>query len=113
MGDGELDAVLPVVDCLLVHFWPERLDRTRVSKMKRLSLVQPGLRASTTSPSGTLRGMRSSAATRADYSDEVGEHAWGLLLSAAKRIVKLDGAMRRKGFKPAATLWSWAGTSWS
>ncbi len=104
MGEKELDAVLPVVDCLLVHFWPERLDRTRVSKMKRLSLIQTGLAGVNHIPLGDIPRDTVVCSNAGGYSDEVGEHAWGLLLSAGKRIVRLDGAMRKRGFKPAPAL---------
>ncbi|MDA4134481.1 MAG: 2-hydroxyacid dehydrogenase [Thaumarchaeota archaeon] len=104
MGDGDLDAVLPKIDCLLVHFWPERLDAARVSKMTRLSLVQTGLAGVNHIPFGALRKTAVVCSNAGGFSDEVGEHAWGLLLAAAKRVVKFDAAMRRKGFKAAPAL---------
>ena len=104
MGDGDLDAVLPKIGCLLVHFWPERLDAARVSEMTRLLLVQTGLAGVNHIPFGALRKTVMVCSNAGGFSDEVGEHAWGLLLSAGKRVVKFDAAMRKKGFKPAPAL---------
>jgi len=104
MGDGDLDAALPEIDCLLVHFWPERLDAARVSRMTRLSLVQTGLAGVNHIPFGALNKTAVVCSNAGGFSDEVGEHAWGLLLSAGKRVVKFDAAMRKEGYKPAPAL---------
>jgi len=98
LKDAELDALLPSVDCLLVQLWPGRLDRARVARMARLSLVQSGLAGVNHVPFGALSAGVVVCSNAGGYSDEVAEFAWGLLLSAAKRIVRLDAAMRRKGF---------------
>jgi glycerate dehydrogenase len=98
LKDDELDALLPSVDCLLVQLWPGRLDRARVARMSRLSLVQSGLAGVNHVPFGALPGGVVVCSNAGGYSDEVAEFAWGLLLSAAKRIVRFDAAMRQKGF---------------
>jgi len=103
MGEGELDGILPSIDCLLVHLWPERLNRERVSKMTSLTFVQSGLAGVNHIPFGDLPRSVVVCSNAGGYSDEVGEFAWGLLLSAAKRIVRLDGEMRRKGFRRPST----------
>ena len=106
MNEKELDAVLPSIDCVLVNFWPERLNTTRISKMVRLSLVQSALAGVNDIPFGDLPEGVVVCSNAGGYSDEVGEFAWGLLLSAAKRIVRLDGEMKAGGYErpPSAEL---------
>ena len=104
MDDTELDAVLPSIDCVLVLLWPERLTRTRVSKMTKLSLIQSGLAGVNHIPFGDLSREVIVCSNAGGYSDEVGEYAWGLLLAAVKRIVKLDRDVRKSGFKRPSTL---------
>jgi phosphoglycerate dehydrogenase-like enzyme len=72
--------------------------------MTRLLLVQTGLAGVNHIPFGALRKTVMICSNAGGFSDEVGEHAWGLLLSAGKRVVKFDAAMRKKGFKPAPAL---------
>ena len=104
MDDTELDAVLPSIDCVLVLLWPERLNRTRVSKMTKLSLIQSGLAGVNHIPFGDLSREVVVCSNAGGYSDEVGEYAWGLLLAAVKRIVRLDRDVRKRGFKRPSTL---------
>jgi phosphoglycerate dehydrogenase-like enzyme len=104
MDDRELDAVLPSIDCVLVHLWPERLNRGRVSKMTKLSLIQSGLAGVNHIPFGDLSQEVVVCSNAGGYSDEVGEYAWGLLLAAGKRIVRLDRDVKKSGFKRASTL---------
>jgi phosphoglycerate dehydrogenase-like enzyme len=103
MGEQELDSVLPSIDCLLVQLWPERLDRKRLAGMTRLSLVQSGLAGVNHIPFGHLSRKVVVCSNAGGYSDEVAEYAWGLLLSAGKRVVKLDRQMRKRGFRRAST----------
>ena len=104
MDDTELDAVLPSIDCVLVLLWPERFTRTRVSKMTKLSLIQYGLAGVNHIPFGDLSREVVVCSNAGGYSDEVGEYAWGLLLAAVKRIVRLDRDVRKSGFKRPSTL---------
>ncbi len=104
LGESELDAVLPSMDCLLVAFWPERLGRERLSRMARLSMVQSVLAGVNQVPFGDLPPKAVVCSNAGGYSVEVGEFAWGLLLSAAKRIVKLDYEVRKPGYTPPRPL---------
>jgi phosphoglycerate dehydrogenase-like enzyme len=104
MGEEELDEILPSVDCLLVALWPGRLDRSRLSRMSSLSLVQSVLAGVNHVPFGDLPKGAVVCSNAGGYSVEVGEFAWGLLLAAAKRIVKLEGDVRRPGYSPPRPL---------
>ena len=44
MDAEELARVLPSIDCLYSHGWPEALDAKEVSKMKNLRFFQTGIR---------------------------------------------------------------------
>jgi phosphoglycerate dehydrogenase-like enzyme len=103
LDEVDLDSALPSIDCLLVHFWPERLTRARTSRMTGLSMVQSVLAGVNHIPFGELSAGAVVCSNAGGYSDEVGEFAWGLLLSAAKRIVKVDAEMRRPGYQRPAT----------
>lgn len=98
LGEDELDEILPSIDCLLVAFWPGRLDRSRLSRMTKLSLVQSVLAGVNHVPFADLPAGVVVCSNAGAYSVEVGEYAWGLLLAAAKRIVKLDGEVRKPGY---------------
>lgn len=92
LSEGELDALLPSVDCLFVQFWPQELTRERLARMTRLSFVQSALAGVNHIPFGDLPpGVRVSS-NAGGYSDEVGEFAWALLLSGAKRVVRWNRA---------------------
>jgi phosphoglycerate dehydrogenase-like enzyme len=104
MGEQELEGLLPTVDCLYVQLWPGKLDKDRLSKMTNLSFVQSGLAGVNHVPFGSLSEGVTVSSNAGGYSEEVGEFAWGLLLSAAKRIVKLDFAMKQKQFARTPTM---------
>lgn len=104
MNEEELDAILPSIDCLLVAFWPGRLDRSRLSRMTKLSLVQSVLAGVNHVPFPDLPAEVVVCSNAGAYSVEVGEFAWGLLLAAAKRIVKLDAEVRKPGYSPPRPL---------
>ena len=97
--DGEgLESLLPTIDCVLVNFWPSELGPERLAKMSRLAFVQSGLAGVNQIPLRNLGEGVVVCSNAGAYSDEVGEYAWGLLLAAAKKIVKYDRAVRTKGF---------------
>ena len=86
----ELEALLPSIDCIFVHFWPKELDKEVLAKMTRLSFIQSALAGVNHIPFRYLSPGVAVSSNAGGYSDEVGEFAWALLLSAAKRIVKFN-----------------------
>jgi phosphoglycerate dehydrogenase-like enzyme len=99
MGQEELETLLPSVDCIFVHFWPKELDSAKLEKMTRLSFIQSALAGVNHIPFRDLPSSVAVSSNAGGYSDEVGEFAWGLLLAAAKRIVKLNGAWKENQSK--------------
>ena len=95
----ELDKLLPSVDCLLVGFWPSVLDRERMSKMKRLSFVQVESAGVDRIPFKLLKDEVIVCSNSGSLSPYVAEHAWALILSAAKKVVKLDGELKKGEFE--------------
>jgi len=98
VSDQALEDLLPRLDCLFVQLWPRRLDEDRLSKMVNLSFLQSGLAGVNHIPFRSLREGVIVSSNAGGYSEEVAEFAWGLLLCAAKKIVKLDGALKQKPF---------------
>jgi len=99
MGKEDVEALLPSVDCILVHFWPKELTIPMVAKMTRLSFVQSALAGVNHIPFRDLPPDVIISSNAGGYSQEVGEYAWGLLLAAAKRIVKFNAAPEEYGLK--------------
>ncbi|MDA4136899.1 MAG: 2-hydroxyacid dehydrogenase [Thaumarchaeota archaeon] len=99
MNQRELDDLLPSLDCIFVHFWPKEIDGEMLAKMTRLSFIQSALAGVNHIPFRDLPSSVTVSSNAGGYSDEVGEFAWGLLLSAAKRIVKLNIASRENWSK--------------
>jgi phosphoglycerate dehydrogenase-like enzyme len=93
MSPEQLEALLPSVDCLFVNFWPKELDSARMAKMTKLSFVQSGLAGVNHIPFGELSPGVTVSSNAGGYSDEVGEFAWALLLSGAKRIVRFGATV--------------------
>ncbi len=88
LADGQLGRLLPTIDCLLVFSWPKQLSGDNLKRMTRLEFVQNILAGVNQVPFAQL-GQRVVVASNAGaYSNEVAEYAFGLLLSAAKRIVQ-------------------------
>ena len=89
MSEKKLDAVLSSIDGIFVQFWPKELTGERLKRMSRLSFVQSGLAGVNHIPFNDIPPSVTVSSNAGGYSDEVGEFAWGLLLSGAKRILKL------------------------
>jgi glycerate dehydrogenase len=95
LDEKEQDRVLPSIDCIYSHGWPKSLDASKLSKMGRLRFFQAG--------NAGVNGMRFDLLPKSivlcsnagAYSDEVAEFAIGLMLAAAKSIVKFDLELRR------------------
>ena len=81
--------------------------------MKQLSLVQSGLAGVNHIPFRDLPREVVVCSNAGGYSDEVGEFAWGLLLSAGKRIVKMDAADEEDQTTGGRPLRSSGRRSWS
>ncbi len=104
LSEGELDALLPSVDCLFVQFWPKELTRERLARMTRLSFVQSALAGVNHIPFRDLPVGAKTSSNAGGYSDEVGEFAWALLLSAAKRTVRWNRAPEESAGKSSLEL---------
>jgi phosphoglycerate dehydrogenase-like enzyme len=94
MDAEELARVLPSIDCLYSHGWPEALDAGEVSKMKNLRFFQTGNAGVNTMRFDLLDERVVVCSNAGSYSDEVAEFAVGLMLAAGKSIVKFDRELR-------------------
>ncbi|MDA4117117.1 MAG: hypothetical protein OK455_02105 [Thaumarchaeota archaeon] len=95
MDEKEQDLVLPSIDGIYAHGWPKSLDAARLSKMRKLRFFQAG--------NAGVNGIRFDLLPKSvvlcsnagAYSGEVAEFAIGLMLAAAKGIVRFDLELRR------------------
>ncbi len=90
LDEGEISRILPTVACLIVFAWPTFLTKERLEEMSQLKFIQSILAGVNSIPFEHLDGDVVVCSNAGAYSDEVAEHAWGILLSAAKRIVEQD-----------------------
>lgn len=88
LEERNLTELLPSTDAMMIFSWPSFLTRERLRKMTRLKFIQSILAGVNHIPFGNLDKRVVVSSNAGSYSDEVAEHAWGLLLSAAKRIVE-------------------------
>ncbi len=88
LGENELLERLPSIDAMMIFSWPSFLTRVNVGKMSRLRFIQSILAGVNHLPFSNLDKRVVVSSNAGAYSDEVAEHAWGLLLSAAKRVVE-------------------------
>ena len=102
LKEKELDRLLPSVDCLLVQtWWPASLTADRISRMTRLRFVQSGMAGVNHIPFKSLGKQVTVSSNAGGFSVGVAEFAIALVLAAAKRVVKLDYALRTGDFDPA------------
>lgn len=94
MDERSILKVLPHVDAVLLFSWPTLLDKENVVRMKRLKFIQSILVGVNHIPFGYLRKDVIVSSNAGAYSLEVGEHAWALLLAAAKKIPEHHSRMR-------------------
>ena len=99
LTDEELDDILPSVESMLINMWPKQLDATRISEMRKLRFIQVGLAGVDHVPFRGLPKEVQISSNAGGYSDEVAEHAWGLLLAAAKRIARYDASLKSGEWK--------------
>jgi phosphoglycerate dehydrogenase-like enzyme len=98
MKGKEVETILPEVDVLIVFSWPKLLTDENLARMKKLRFIQSVLVGVNHVPFSKLRKQVVVASNAGAYSLEVGEHAWALLLAAAKKVVE-HHARIRKGAK--------------
>lgn len=102
LGQKELDATLPTVDCMLVQtWWPESLDSEKVARMSRLRFIQSGMAGVNHIPFKHLGNRVTVSSNAGGFSVGVAEFALTLVLAAAKRVVTLDRSMRTGEFDPS------------
>jgi len=82
-------------DALLISSWPEILTDGTLRSMKRLRFIQGILVGVDHIPFQALARKVVVSSNAGAYSLEVGEHAFGLLLSAAKRVVDTHNSVAR------------------
>ncbi len=88
LREDKITRLLSSIDCLMIFSWPSFLTREKVRTMDRLRFVQSILAGVNHIPFELLDPRIVVASNAGAYSDEVAEHAWGLLLAAAKRIAE-------------------------
>jgi phosphoglycerate dehydrogenase-like enzyme len=94
LDEASLAQLFPSVDILLVFSWPSFLTAENLSRMKNLRFIQSILAGVNHIPFADLDKKVIVSSNAGAYSDEVAEHAWSLLLSAAKRIVEFHNAVK-------------------
>ncbi len=98
----DFNDILPRVTALFViRFWPPRLNRATLAKMTHLRFVQSFYAGVNHIPFNLLPENTAISSNAGAFSQEVAEHAWGLLIAAAKLIVPLDRVVRRDAFSPS------------
>jgi D-3-phosphoglycerate dehydrogenase / 2-oxoglutarate reductase len=102
LDEKELDRLLPTIDCMLVQtWWPDSLTPERISRMTRLRFIQSGMAGVNHIPFKHLGKRVMVSSNAGGFSTGVAEFALALMLAAAKRVVKLDYALRSGEFDPA------------
>jgi len=102
LDEGELERLLPSIDCMLVQtWWPDSLTPERISRMSRLRFIQSGMAGVNHIPFKHLGKRVMVSSNAGGFSVGVAEFALALTLAAAKRVVKLDYAIRTGGFEAA------------
>lgn len=102
--EESLATILPQIDCLLVFSWPKELTTDNLRKMTGLRFIQSILAGVNHIPFASLEKEVIVSSNAGAYSEEVAEYAWGLLLSAAKRIVELHVSLRDEKWTLRRTL---------
>ena len=104
LDEASLIQLLPSIDILLVFFWPSFLTPENLSRMTKLRLIQSILAGVNHIPFAQLDKKVVVCSNAGAYSDEVAEHAWALLLSAAKRIVDFHNSVKTEQWTLRRTL---------
>lgn len=91
---NEIKKILPSIDCLIFHRWPNILDSKKISKMENLKVIQTMIGGVDSIPFKELVSGVKVYNNLGAYAVEVAEHAFALLLAAAKSIVRFDTALK-------------------
>ncbi len=94
MDETSILKILPDVDSVLLFSWPVFLTKENLAKMKRLKFIQSVLVGVNHIPFENLRSNVMISSNAGAYSLEVAEHAWALLLAAAKKIAEHHSRIR-------------------
>jgi phosphoglycerate dehydrogenase-like enzyme len=102
LDERAVDRLLPSIDCMLVQtWWPDSLTPEKISRMVRLRFIQSGLAGVNHIPFKHLGRRVIVSSNAGGYSVGVAEYAIALMLAGAKRVVKLDQALRTEKFSPS------------
>ncbi|MDG6939955.1 MAG: hydroxyacid dehydrogenase [Nitrososphaerota archaeon] len=93
LSDKELDGLLPSVDCMLTAWWPGRLSGERLRLLGGLKMVQCLFAGVDALPLGLIPEGATLCSNAGAFSEEVGEFAIGLLMAAAKWVVRYSLSM--------------------
>jgi len=96
LAEGGIQRELPEVDAAIVLGWPSYFTRENLAKMGRLRFVQTMSVGVNQIRFQDLPPKVRVCSNAGAYSTAVGEHAWGLLLVAAKWIARTDAAIKRE-----------------
>ena len=99
LSTPDLEKLLPSIECLLIGLWPHLLDEKRVSKMKSLRFIQVESAGVDRIPFKLLGKNVIVCSNSGSLSPYIAEHAWALILAAAKKIVKFDRAVKEGVFE--------------
>ena len=86
---------------LVQTWWPDSLTPERISRMVRLRFFQSGMAGVNHIPFKHLGKRVMVSSNAGGFSSGVAEFALALMLAAAKRVVKLDYALRTGEFDPS------------
>ncbi|HEV2138843.1 MAG TPA: 2-hydroxyacid dehydrogenase [Nitrososphaerales archaeon] len=91
-----IEDVLPKIDAAIIFSWPSFFTRENLAQMRRLRFIQTVLVGVNHVSFGDLPKDVMVCSNAGAYSVEVGEHAWALLMAAAKKMVSQHIAVRER-----------------
>ncbi len=97
LDEMAIQDVLPKIDAAIVLSWPRFFTSENLASMSRLKFIQTLMVGVNHVRFGDLPKNVMVCNNAGAFSLEVGEHAWGLLLAAAKKIVPQNAAVREGG----------------
>jgi phosphoglycerate dehydrogenase-like enzyme len=97
LDENEMQSVLPLVDAAVVLGWPNYFTRENLAKMSRLRFIQTLSVGVNQIRFHDLPARVMVSSNAGAYSTEVGEHAWGLLMVAAKKIAQTNAGIKKSG----------------
>ena len=109
LNDSELDGILPTIDCMLVSYiWLPRINSSRLAMMRNLRLIQSVVGGVTTIPYKEISRKVTICSNVGAYNARVSEHAFGLLLAAAKGVQRFRHELENGTFdRPPAQDHKW------